>query len=184
MTNNFNIMIPLQLTSNILSVYLAFISKGVTISIYRFGGSVINQTLLGSLSYVFLTQTIVTPWNLQSNWVISLAYSYLQNVNLEQTNVANNLTTISMSGSIMPIHNNPFLTVSISYLEILMPSTVIIVGNTILNRTCNMFTYFYNQQMLQTFVCMLYGNSNSTINNIQINYPIFSNNLGPGYPFN
>ena len=36
---------------------------------------------------------------------------------------------------------------------------------------------------LQTFMCEMYGNDNTTNNNIRIDYPIFSNMLGPGFPY-
>ncbi len=36
---------------------------------------------------------------------------------------------------------------------------------------------------IQTFICEMYTNDNTTNNNIRIDYPIFSNMLGPGFPY-
>lgn len=63
------------------------------------------------------------------------------------------------------------------------PYTTITVGNSLQNRTCDKLTYFYNLNRVQCFICQLYTNDNTTNNNIIINYPLFNNDLGPGYPY-
>lgn len=56
-------------------------------------------------------------------------------------------------------------------------------GNTLRNRSCDKFNYYYNYIKYQTFVCQLYTNDNTTNNNIRIDYPIYNNLIGPGFPY-
>lgn len=88
-----------------------------------------------------------------------------------------------MSGSIMPLFSNPYVTVTIRNMEVLADYTTIIVGNTLRNRTCEKLGYHYAAKKVQVFVCQLYTNDNTTNNNIRIEYPIFTNQLGPGFPY-
>lgn len=42
LTNDFKIILPVQLKDNLMSIYVGFESKGKTVAIYRFGGSAVN----------------------------------------------------------------------------------------------------------------------------------------------
>lgn len=42
LTNDFKILVPVQLMSNLMSIYVSFESQGKTVAIYRFGGSAVN----------------------------------------------------------------------------------------------------------------------------------------------
>jgi hypothetical protein len=116
LTNDFNIMIPLQLTTNLMSIYIGFEAKGKMISVYRFGGSAVQQSINTALSKLFQTQTHTNFWNRIADWTILPTFSYLQQINLEQTNSLDAFTLITMSGSIMPSHPNPFMTFTIQNL--------------------------------------------------------------------
>ena len=42
LTNDFKIIVPIQLKANLMSIYVGFQAKGKTVAIYRFGGSAVN----------------------------------------------------------------------------------------------------------------------------------------------
>jgi hypothetical protein len=46
-----------------------------------------------------------------------------------------------------------------------------------------MLNYFYLNKKIQSIICQIFTNDNTTNNNIRINYPLFDNYLGPGYPY-
>lgn len=114
MTNDFKILIPIQLISSLKSMYIGFQSRGKTIGVYRIGGSSINTLLSSIMTPIFSIQTRPNPWNLMSNWVVNSSFSYLQSINLQQTNYNDNSTLVSMSGSVMPFFNSPYITISIN----------------------------------------------------------------------
>lgn len=84
LTNDFKILVPVQLQANLMSIYVGFVSQGQTVAIYRYGGSAVNEFITNlPLNYLFTTQTYTNPWNLISPWVIDpLTYTYLQKINL------------------------------------------------------------------------------------------------------
>ncbi len=75
-----------------------------------------NQSVMSVVSNLFTTQLHASPWNLISDWVIAPVNSYLQKINIEQTNSNDSITLITMSSSVMPYHDNPYVTISIKNL--------------------------------------------------------------------
>lgn len=85
LTNDFKVLLPVELTTNLLSIYIGFEVRGRLISVYRFGGSAVKSLITGPPPHIFTTQTNrVVPWDIVSDWITSplLITDYKQCINL------------------------------------------------------------------------------------------------------
>jgi hypothetical protein len=85
LTNDFKVLLPVELTTNLLSIYIGFEVRGRLISVYRFGGSAVKSLITGPPAHIFTTQTNrLVPWDIVSDWITSsfLIADYKQRINL------------------------------------------------------------------------------------------------------
>lgn len=86
MTNDFKVLLPIELKGNLLSIYVGFEVRGRLIAVYRFGGSAVKTLLTGVPPKLFNIQTTrVAPlWDLVSDWTTDplTVADYKQSINL------------------------------------------------------------------------------------------------------
>ncbi len=70
MTNDFKVFLPVELKGNLMSIYVGFEVQGRLIAVYRFGGSAVKSSILGTPPNIFSIQTSRVPpfWDLASDW--------------------------------------------------------------------------------------------------------------------
>ena len=85
LTNDFKILLPVELIGNVLSIYVGFQVRGQLIAVYRFGGSAVKSSINGDPPKIFTIQTRIAPlWDPTLDWTTApLAVTdYKQQINL------------------------------------------------------------------------------------------------------
>jgi hypothetical protein len=86
MTNDFKVLLPVELKGNLLSIYVGFEVRGRLIAVYRFGGSAVKSLITGVPPNIFEIQTTrAAPlWDLISDWTAAplAVVDYKQSINL------------------------------------------------------------------------------------------------------
>lgn len=172
--------VPVEITATILGSFeLALIKSSVIIAIYRIGGSAIADPLSPAAIPAISVNTYSNAWSSNSYWIKTSTDTYTQGLNLNAIAQFSSSNTIGMGSSSLTISSTPSLTFTTLYTSIFSPFTTNSINSQL---SCNdPFTYSFNTLYDVTVLwCpMVLG----ALNQVTINYPLYSDMLGAGFPF-
>lgn len=148
-------------------------------AVYRIYGSAVADPLSPAAIPAISVGTYTNPWSSNSYWVKTSTDTYTQALNLNAIVQFSSSNTIDMGTSSLTLSSTPSLTFTTLYTSIFSSFTTNSINNQL---SCNSpFTYNFNSLYDVTVLwCpMLIG----ALNQVTINYPMYSDSLGAGFPF-
>jgi hypothetical protein len=172
--------VPIEITNTIMGSFdLALIRSSVIIKIYRFNGSAIADPLSPSPIPLISVGTFSNPWASSNYWVKTSTDIYNEGLNLNSIVQFSSSNSIDMLGSNLTYSGAPFITFTSIYTSIFSSYSTILANNQLV---CNSpFKYNYNSLYdVTVLLCPLLSNS---LNQVVINYPLYSGSMGANFPF-